>query len=140
MGGGAGIESLTATEEDAGLRLDAFLAARAAAPSRAAAQRSIEAGAVTVDGRVRPKNHRMSAGEEVRVAAPEAAEQQAAEAPVPFEVVYEDEHLLVVDKPAGVVTHPAPGHRGPTLAGALAGRAAGGADPRAGRHRPQARP
>ena len=44
-------------------------------------------------------------------------------------VVYEDEHLMVVDKPAGLVTHPAPGHTGPTLAGALAGRAAGGPDP-----------
>ena len=49
---------------------------------------------------------------------------------VPFEVVHEDEHLMVVDKPAGVVTHPAPGHTGPTLAEALAGRAAGGPDPR----------
>ena len=48
---------------------------------------------------------------------------------MPFDVVYEDEHLMVVDKPAGVVVHPAPGHRGPTLAQALAGRAAGGDDP-----------
>jgi len=46
-----------------------------------------------------------------------------------FDVVYEDDHLLVVDKPAGLVTHPAPGHRGPTLAEALAGRARGGPDP-----------
>jgi 23S rRNA pseudouridine1911/1915/1917 synthase len=129
VGGGPGIEGLTATEEDAGLRLDAFLAARGAAPSRAAAQRSIEAGAVTVNGRVRPKNHRMSAGEEVHVAAAEAAEQPADSAQVPVEVVYEDDQLLVVDKPAGVVTHPAPSHRGPTLAAALAGRAAGGDDP-----------
>ena len=43
--------------------------------------------------------------------------------------MFEDEHLLVVDKPAGLVTHPAPGHRGTTLAEALAGRAAGGEDP-----------
>jgi 23S rRNA pseudouridine1911/1915/1917 synthase len=46
-----------------------------------------------------------------------------------FDVVFEDEHLMVVDKPAGLVTHPAPGHQGPTLAGALRGRAAGGPDP-----------
>jgi 23S rRNA pseudouridine1911/1915/1917 synthase len=118
------------TEDDAGLRLDAFLAARAAAPSRAAAQRLIEAGAVNVNGRVRPKNHRLSAGETVNVAAGEAPEADAAAlGKVAFEVVYEDDQLLVVDKPAGVVTHPAPSHRGPTLAGALAGRAAGGDDP-----------
>jgi 23S rRNA pseudouridine1911/1915/1917 synthase len=53
---------------------------------------------------------------------------RAAQAPR-FEVVYEDADLLVVDKPAGLVTHPAPGHRGPTLAEALSGRAAGGAHP-----------
>jgi 23S rRNA pseudouridine1911/1915/1917 synthase len=47
----------------------------------------------------------------------------------PFDIVYEDEYLMVVDKPAGVVTHPAPGHRAPTLAEALAGRAAGGSHP-----------
>ena len=49
---------------------------------------------------------------------------------MPFEVVFEDEHLMVVDKPAGVVTHPAPGHKGPTLAEAMAARgAAGGPSP-----------
>ena len=108
--------------------MDAFLAARGATPSRAAAQRLIEAGAVTVDGRPRPKNHRIAAGERI-VLAP-AADDGGEAAPAPeFDVVYEDDDLLVVDKPAGLVTHPAPGHRGTTLAEALAGRAAGGADP-----------
>jgi 23S rRNA pseudouridine1911/1915/1917 synthase len=70
----------------------------------------------------------MAAGEIVTVA--QVAPDPAAEAPVPeLEVVLEDDHLLVVDKPAGLVTHPAPGHRGPTLAGALRERAAGGPDP-----------
>lgn len=118
---------LTAGPEDAGTRLDAFLAVRGAAPSRAAAQRLIDAGAVTVGGRSRPKNHRLAPGDEVAVA--RAEEEPAASREVPFEVVFEDDYLLVVDKPAGVVIHPAPGHRGPTLAQALAGRAAGGADP-----------
>jgi 23S rRNA pseudouridine1911/1915/1917 synthase len=118
---------LTAGPEDAGARLDAFLADRGAAPSRAAAQRLIRAGAVTVDGLPRPKNHRLAQGEVVAVAAVE--ESLPAEATeVHFEVIYEDEYLLVVDKPAGVVTHPAPGHAGSTLAEALAGRAAGGPD------------
>jgi 23S rRNA pseudouridine1911/1915/1917 synthase len=109
------------------MRLDAFLAARGAAPSRAAAQRLIDAGAVTVDGRNRPKNHRLAEGDSVAVAGVE--EKHAAGADVPFEVVFEDEYLLVIDKPAGVVIHPAPGYHGPTLAQALSGRAAGGADP-----------
>jgi 23S rRNA pseudouridine1911/1915/1917 synthase len=118
---------LKAGPEDAGARLDAFLAARGAAPSRAAAQRLIEGGAVTVGGRTRPKNHRLAAGDEVAVARLE--QEPAVTGEVSFEVVFEDEYLLVVDKPAGVVVHPAPGHRGPTLAAALAGLAAGGSDP-----------
>ena len=105
------------TSEDAGLRLDAFLAARGAAPSRSAAQRLIDAGAVAVDGRALAKNHRVSAGETVTVADREALAQAAPD----VDVVFEDEYLLVVDKPAGLVTHPAPGHHGPTLADAVAG-------------------
>ena len=105
------------TSEEAGLRLDAFLAARGAAPSRSAAQRLIESGAVTVEGRVLAKNHRVAAGEAVAV-----AEQEELEQAVPdVEVVFEDEYLLVVDKPAGLVTHPAPGHDDPTLADAIEG-------------------
>jgi 23S rRNA pseudouridine1911/1915/1917 synthase len=83
---------------------------------------------VLVDGAPRPKNHRVVAGQVVSVAAEAGA--QPAQAPTPeFEVVYEDADLLVVDKPPGLVTHPAPGHRGVTLAEALSGRAAGGPDP-----------
>jgi 23S rRNA pseudouridine1911/1915/1917 synthase len=107
----------------AGERLDQLLAG--ALGSRAQAQRAIEEGRVTVDGAVRPKRHRVAAGERVEIApepAPEAGEAQD----VPFDIVWEDEHLLVVDKPAGVVVHPARGHRGGTLSQALAGRAAGG--------------
>ena len=100
---------------------------RGAAPSRAAAQRLIEAGAVTVDGRTRPKNHRLAPGDSVAVAEVEGPPVPRGE--VTFEVVFEDDCLLVVDKPPGVVIHPAPGHLGPTLAAALAGRAAGGPDP-----------
>ena len=116
-------------DEDAGLRLDAFLAARGAVASRAAGQRLIESGAVRVDGRARPKNHRMVTGEDVslELAVDDASQEPPAE--LSFDVVFEDEHLMVVDKPAGLVTHPAPGHAGPTLAAALRGRAAGGLDP-----------
>ena len=115
---------LRATEEHAGTRLDALLAADPRVGSRARAQRLVEAGAVTVDGQARPKAWKLAGGEVVQVA---LEEEQAPEAPpAPYEVVFEDEYLMVVDKPAGVVTHPAPGHKGPTLAEALAARGAAG--------------
>ena len=112
-------DELIAGPEDAGLRLDAFLAARGAATSRAAAQRLIERGEVTVDGLVRPKNHRVHDGARVAVAPPAAPAPPPDPGTVAYDVVYEDERLMVVDKPAGVVTHPAPGHHGVTLAEVL---------------------
>jgi len=118
---------LRASEADAGERLDAFLAEPLG--SRARAQRLIEAGAVLVDGAAVPKRHRMAAGELVVVdeeadRVPMGDPAQTAE----FAIAYEDEHLLVVDKPAGVVVHPARGHWHGTLAQALEGRATGGED------------
>lgn len=116
---------------DAGARLDAFLAAPLG--SRARAQRLIAAGHVLVDGRAAPKRHELRAGEIVEVNAPAQEDAPAADPhAVPYVLAYEDEHLLVVDKPAGVVVHPAASHRGATLAQALAGRAAGGDPVRAG--------
>jgi 23S rRNA pseudouridine1911/1915/1917 synthase len=122
---------LTAGPAEDGQRLDVALAAHPAVGSRAAAQRLLDSGLVTVDGRSRPKRHRLSPGERVEADAPPATVVDPGEAGagVPFEIAYEDEHLLVVDKPAGVVVHPAPGHETGTLAQALASRgAAGGAD------------
>ena len=119
-----------AVDEDAGLRLDVALVARGAADSRAQAQTLIATGVVKVDGRVRRSSYRLSAGEAVAVdpAAATGDDTDAGEH-VPFEVAYEDEHLMVVDKPAGVVVHPGAGRRHGTLVQALAGRAAGGPDP-----------
>src|SRR4051812_45785237 len=118
---------LRASEADAGARLDAFLAEPLG--SRARAQRLIEAGAVVVDGSAVPKRHRVAAGELIAIdedadRAPEGDPSEVAD----FTVVFEDPHLLVVDKPAGVVVHPARGHWHGTLAQALEGRAAGGAE------------
>lgn len=110
----------------AGIRLDRFLAGPLG--SRAAAQRLIDAGRVKVDGRVRPKRHLLSGGERVEADPGEDRDDLPA-APASFTVAWEDEHLLVVDKPAGVVVHPARGHRQGTLAQALEGRVAGGEDP-----------
>jgi 23S rRNA pseudouridine1911/1915/1917 synthase len=112
---------LTVTDADAGLRLDALLAEPLGSRSRAA--RMIEDGLVTVDGERRAKRYKVLAGERISV---EAVEEPVAPADVgatvDFDVPYEDEHLLVVDKPAGLVVHPARGHQTGTLAQALEGR------------------
>ncbi len=110
----------------AGMRLDQFLAGPI--ESRAQAQSLIEAGLVQVDGRTRPKRHRVAAGEQVRVSDVTSTPAAPVSAP-PLSITHEDPYLLVVDKPAGVVVHPARGHRSGTLAQALAGRASGGEEP-----------
>ena len=113
--------------EAAGERLDAVLAEPLGSRSRA--QRLIEAGQVTVDGTAVPKRHRVTGGELVVVDEADRRPGPAPDAtPAPFRVAYEDEHLLVIDKPAGVVVHPARGHATGTLVQALAGRAGGGDD------------
>ncbi|HET9718944.1 MAG TPA: RluA family pseudouridine synthase [Solirubrobacteraceae bacterium] len=118
----------TVSAEEAGQRLDRFLAGLVGSRSQAA--RLIEAGRVQVDGRGAPKRHVVAAGERVSVAHSAAAASPQGEAPpARFRIAYEDEHLLVVDKPAGVVVHPARGHATGTLVQALTGRAAGGEDP-----------
>jgi 23S rRNA pseudouridine1911/1915/1917 synthase len=116
----------TVGEERAGQRLDVALGAEVG--SRAAAQRLIDAGLVTVDGEGRQKRYLLEAGQLVE-AEPQVHEPRGDVAAAPHEIAYEDEHLLVVDKPAGVVVHPAPGHPSGTLVEALEGRAAGGEDP-----------
>jgi 23S rRNA pseudouridine1911/1915/1917 synthase len=112
--------------EAAGTRLDRFLAEPLG--SRARAQALIDSERVRVDGELRLKRHLVAPGEliEVKERAPEPSV-PASEAP--FAVAYEDDHLLVVDKPAGVVVHPARGHWTGTLAQALGGRGAGGEEP-----------
>jgi 23S rRNA pseudouridine1911/1915/1917 synthase len=119
---------LLVPEEAAGTRLDRFLAALPEVGSRAAAERLIEAGHVAVDGAPRPKSHRLAGGEAIELE-PEAAPEPLEREEVPLRIAFEDEHLLVVDKPAGVVVHPGAGRRGGTLVQGLWGRAAGGDDP-----------
>ena len=114
-------------DEDAGNRLDRFLAVPLG--SRAQAQRLIDAGRVLVDGRPRAKRHVLQGGEIVEVADAEERSAPADPLPAPFRVAYEDPHLVVVDKPAGVVVHPGKGNRTGTLAQALQGVAAGGEEP-----------
>jgi 23S rRNA pseudouridine1911/1915/1917 synthase len=128
----------SATEEAAGRRLDEVVA-QLAGTSRAQAARWATDGLVEVDGRPRPKAHRLRGGERVAWAPPPApprGEPQAEHRPL--EVRYEDDRLLVVAKPAGLVVHPGPGHPTGTLVNALLGRpgtslsAGGGAADRPG--------
>jgi 23S rRNA pseudouridine1911/1915/1917 synthase len=122
---------LTVEPEAAGGRLDAYLATSLG--SRARAARLIEAGAVLVDGVVVAKRHRVVAGSVVSVdQGVEEVAPQGVAAPVDAGIAFEDEYLLVVDKPAGLVVHPGRGHASGTLAQALAGRVAGGEEGRAG--------
>jgi 23S rRNA pseudouridine1911/1915/1917 synthase len=118
-------------ETAAGERLDRFVSAIPGVGSRAAAERLLAAGKVLVDGLPRPKSHRLEGGEEVTVDL--AAAPVAPPAPPPdLRIAYEDDHVLVVDKPAGLVVHPAAGHASGTLVQALAGRSAGGDPERQG--------
>ncbi|MBI4898829.1 MAG: RluA family pseudouridine synthase [Actinobacteria bacterium] len=124
---------LTVSEHGAGQRLDAFLGADPRIGSRSSAGRLVERGRVEVDGHPAKKSQTLSAGQRVTVetdATPGATD--PCEPAVPFRVAYEDDDLLVVDKPAGLVVHPAPGNPTGTLAQALRDRAAGGSAERPG--------
>jgi 23S rRNA pseudouridine1911/1915/1917 synthase len=102
------------------VRLDVALAERVG--SRAKAARLIEAGLVTVDGVQRPKSFDVVDGMQIDVAPEPEREVDTRAEGVEFGIAYEDDDLIVVDKPAGLVVHPAPGHRTGTLAQAVGGR------------------
>ena len=121
-----------ASETEAGQRLDVALARRIG-QSRADAQRLIATAMVTIDGRVLGKGHLLREGEVVSYSLPAPRATTLSAEDVPYTLVYEDEALLVVDKPAGVVVHPAPGHEHGTLVqGLLARGIAGGHESRPG--------
>ena len=103
---------------EGGRRLDSEISARAGV-SRAAAQKWLDAGLVLVDGQARPKNHQTRPGEVVTVTPPPARPLDAQPEDIPLCIVYEDDALLVVDKPRGMVVHPAAGNEQGTLVNAL---------------------
>jgi 23S rRNA pseudouridine1911/1915/1917 synthase len=116
----------------AGERLDRFLASLPEVGSRGVAERVLADG-VLVDGRARVKSHRLNGGEELEFDAPEVAVFSLEPEQMELRIAYEDEHLVVVDKPAGLVVHPAPGHATGTLVhGLLAYDVAGGDEDRPG--------
>ena len=114
-------------DEAAGERLDRFLASLPEIGSRGSAERVLETG-VLVNGRTQAKSHRLRGGEEVEFDAPERTTPELAAEEMDLRIVYEDEHLVVVDKPAGLVVHPAPGHATGTLVHGLLSRDIAGGD------------
>ncbi len=108
-------------EADSDVRLDLFIAQRAEL-SRTQAATLIAQGHVAVDGRREKASYRVQLGESVRVAIPATEKRDISGEDIPLTIVYEDESLLVVDKPAGMVVHPAPGNWSGTLVNALLGR------------------
>ena len=109
---------LTAATEHAGVRLDAFLSADGAL-TRSQAARLIAEGRVRVNGKPAAKSARLSGGETVTVDVPQLRETALPPQDIPLDVVYEDDDVIVVNKPTGLVVHPAPGHPDGTLVNAL---------------------
>ena len=111
--------SLKVSEADAGARLDAYLATHIAGWSRARLQRLIEAGDVLINSTLAKASYKVSANDEIEV---ELAPPESNFTPenIPLEIVFEDEHVIVINKPAGLVVHPAAGVHSGTLANALA--------------------
>ncbi|MDX6509305.1 MAG: rRNA synthase, partial [Gaiellaceae bacterium] len=117
-------------EDAGGERLDRFLAGIAEIGSRGAAERLLDEGGVLVDGEAQGKSYRLAGGEEVSFDPPGPVTSTVEPEQMDLRIAYEDEHLLIVDKPAGLVVHPAPGHASGTLVhGLLAHDVEGGDEP-----------
>jgi 23S rRNA pseudouridine1911/1915/1917 synthase len=121
MGGArAGNETIVIAADEAGERLDRVLAARIASLSRTRLKALVLEGRVAIDGRtIRDPGQRVNAGETIAVAVPAPEPAKPAAEAIPLNVVYEDDAIIVIDKPPGLVVHPAAGHRSGTLVNAL---------------------
>ena len=111
--------TLITTETDAGTRLDAYLAANLEATTRSGAVKLIESGQVSVGGKVPAKNYKLRSGDTVEVTVPDPEAIELVAQDIPLDIVYEDSDVIVVNKPKGLVVHPAPGHPDGTLVNAL---------------------
>ena len=116
---------LRASEESKNQRLDAFLASSLDGLTRSQATRLIESSEVAVNGRAVSKSYKLAGGEDVAVTLPEPEPVEAVPQDIPLDVVYEDADVIVVNKPSGMVVHPAPGHPDGTLVNALLYHCAG---------------
>lgn len=113
-------EEFNITEENAGTRLDLVLSAGLEDYSRSFIQKLFEKGGISVNGKTcTSKKYKCAAGDLVEITIPEPERLEAAAEDIPIDIVYEDAELLVVDKPAGMVVHPAPGNYSGTLVNAL---------------------
>ena len=110
---------ISITAEESGERIDALLARSLPSLSRSQVQKLLEQGMVTLNGRALKKNFRCSAGEYYELILPEPDDLPLIPQNIPLDVVYEDEDLIVINKPRGLVVHPAPGHPDGTLVNAL---------------------
>ncbi len=115
-------EILTLVANEVKQRLDIFLLAHLPGYSRAQVQALIRAGHVLVDGQAQKTGYKFKGGEVVSVSIPPRPETSVEPEDIPLDVVYEDAHLAVIDKPAGMVTHPGPGNETGTLVNALLAR------------------
>ena len=116
---------LRASEESKNQRLDAFLASSLDGLTRSQAARLIESGEVAVNGETAGKSYKLAGGEDIAVTLPEPEPVEAVPQDIPLDVVYEDADVIVVNKPSGMVVHPAPGHPDGTLVNALLYHCAG---------------
>jgi 23S rRNA pseudouridine1911/1915/1917 synthase len=105
--------------DDRNERLDVFVASALTDLSRGFVQKLIDEGHVLVDGQQRKAKFKMTPGQRITVTIPPVEEEEIVPEPIPLEIVYEDRDLLVIDKPAGLVVHPAPGHPRGTLVNAV---------------------
>lgn len=122
--------------EAAGSRADVFLASALSGLSRAAAQRLLDDGSVCLDGRPIRKNLRLGGGETLEVELPEARDSAVEPEQIPLDIVYEDDDVIVIDKPRGMVVHPAAGHENGTLVNALLAHCGGSLSGIGGEKRP----
>lgn len=110
---------MTLFADTAGERLDAFLARSELNLSRSAAQKLLDEGCITLNGKAGKKNDRLNPGDTVEVTLPEPKEIDVEARDIPLDIVYEDEDVVVINKPKGLVVHPAPGHQDDTLVNGL---------------------
>lgn len=107
------------TAEETGVRLDSFIAQALPDISRSAAQKLVDNGLVTLNGKTVKKNHKTTAGEVFEIELPEPEETDLVPQDIPLDIVYEDDDVILINKPRGMVVHPAPGHPDGTLVNAL---------------------
>ena len=113
------ILTLQPNKEDAGKRIDAWISGQMEDMTRSAVQRLLEEGRITCNGKVPAKNYKLNGTETLEISLPDPVPVDVVPQNIPLDVVYEDEDVIVVNKPKGLVVHPAPGHPDGTLVNAL---------------------